>query len=96
LRPFRWFGAFLSRLGSGHGWCRFTVVIGNERVNVTISEKPKVIAGNKNAVGIGDVLRAVKKHRVKLIKEWDETRPDDQKLENSRAHKAKAAREAKD
>lgn len=73
-----------------------TVIIGNEKVNVTISEKPKVIAGNKNVVGIGDVLKAVKKHRVELMKEWDETRPDDQKLENSRAHKAKATRKAKD
>ena len=73
-----------------------TVIIGNEKVNVTISEKPKVIAGNKNVVGIGDVLKAVKKHRVELKKEWDETRPDDQKLENSRAHKAKAARGPKD
>lgn len=73
-----------------------TVIIGNEKVNVTISEKPKVIAGNKNAVGIGELLKAVKKHRVELINEWDETRPDDQKLENSRAHKANAAREAKD
>lgn len=73
-----------------------TVIIGNDKVNVTISEKPKVIAGDKNAVGIGDVLKAVKKHRVELMKEWDETRPDDQKLENSRAQKAKAARGPKD
>lgn len=72
-----------------------TVIIGKEKINVTISEKPKVIAGNKKAVGIGDVLKAVKKHRVELMKEWDETRPDDQKLENSRAYKAKAARETK-
>ncbi|WP_298089175.1 DUF4160 domain-containing protein [uncultured Sphingomonas sp.] len=72
-----------------------TVIIGDEKVNVTISEKPKVIAGNMKAVGIRDVLKAVKKHRVELMKEWDETRPDDQKLENSKAHRAKAACEAK-
>jgi len=72
-----------------------TVIIGKERVNVTISEKPKVIAGNMKAVGIGDVLKAVRKHRVELMKEWDETRPDDQKLENSKAHRARAARQAK-
>lgn len=72
-----------------------TVIIGSERVNVTISEEPKVIAGNANAVGISHVLKAVKEHRTALMKEWDETRPDDQKLKNSKAHKAKTAREAK-
>ncbi len=72
-----------------------TVVIGNQRVNVTISEDPKVIAGNKDAVGIGQALQAVKEHRVALTKEWDETRPDDQKLENSKSRMVKAAREGR-
>jgi hypothetical protein len=72
-----------------------TVIIGKQRVNVTISQEPKVIAGNKNAVGIGQVLKAVKEHRVALMKEWDETRPDDQKLENSKARMAKSARDAR-
>jgi len=72
-----------------------TVIIGKQRVNVTISEDPKVIAGNKDAVGIGQALQAVKEHRVALMKEWDETRPDDQKLENSKARMVKAARDGR-
>lgn len=70
-----------------------TVVIGKRRVNVTISEDPKVIAGKTDAVGIGQVLKAVKEHRVALMKEWEETRPDDQKLENSKARMAMATRD---
>lgn len=69
-----------------------TVIIGKQRINVTICADPKVIAGKKDAVGIGQALQAVKEHRVALMKEWDETRPDDQKLENSKSHMAKAAR----
>ena len=75
------------------GFPHVTVKIGNEKVNVSIAETPVVIAGNERAIGIGAVLKAVKKHRAELMKEWDALRPDDQKLENSKAHKAKAARD---
>lgn len=74
------------------GFPHVTVKIGNEKVNISISENPQVIAGDAGIVGVGAVLKAVKKHGVELKREWDASRPDDQKLENFKANKEKAAR----
>lgn len=40
-------------------------------------------------------LQAVKENRVALMMEWDEMRPDDEKLENSKARMVKAARDGR-
>ena len=43
----------------------------------------------------GQALQAVKESRVALMMEWDESRPNDQKLENSQARMVKAARDGR-
>jgi len=67
-----------------------TVQIGDEKVNISISRTPEVLAGDPNLPGIGGVLKVVKKKHRALRKEWNESRPDDQKLENS--HRRRAAK----
>ncbi|WP_326522927.1 hypothetical protein [Sphingomonas sp.] len=69
------------------GFPHVTVEIGQVKVNVSIAEHPRVIAGDEGVVGIGAVLKAVRKHRAELEREWEASRPDDQKIENFKAKK---------
>ena len=69
-----------------------TVHIGDEKVNISISRTPEVLAGDPELRGIGGVLKVIKKKHRALRKEWDASRPDDQKLENSRRRRDAGAK----
>lgn len=66
-----------------------TILLRNERVNVTIEEHPVLLAGKKRLPGLTAAIKAVGEHHVELKKEWDDSRPDDQKLENSKRQRKK-------
>ena len=66
-----------------------TILLRNERVNVAIEERPVVLAGKKRLPGLTAAIRAVGERHVELKKEWDDSRPDDQKLENSKRQRKK-------
>jgi hypothetical protein len=72
-----------------------TIVLGDERVNVTIAENPVILAGNKRARGLRAAIRAIGIHHRALRQEWDDSRPDDQKLENSKRRKVAVAKASK-
>lgn len=72
-----------------------TVLIGDEKVNISISRTPEVLAGDPKLPGIGGVLKVVKKKHRALRREWDQSRPDDQKLENSRRRRAAKSKAVK-
>jgi hypothetical protein len=68
-----------------------TIVLGEERVNVTIEPNPVVLVGNKRAKGLKAAMQAVAASHAALLEEWNATRPDDQRLENFKAKRAEAA-----
>jgi hypothetical protein len=67
-----------------------TVDLDGVKLNISISANPEVLAGPKNTPGIGRVLKAVAKHRGPLLREWRDTRPDDQKVGNFKAKRSRA------
>lgn len=77
------------------GFPHVTVVLGDKKVNVSIEENPRVVAGNPGLLSIGAILAAVKKHHVALKGEWDASRPDDQNLAITEQRKKAAALAAK-
>lgn len=72
-----------------------TVLLADEKVNISISASPELLAGKANLPGIASVLKAVKRHRKALRKEWDALRPDDQKLENTKRRRSAEAKAGK-
>src|SRR3546814_7789067 len=72
-----------------------TIVLGDEGINVTIEAEPVVLVGNKRARGLKAARASVGADHVALLQEWDASRPDDQRLENFKRRKKKAAREFK-
>jgi hypothetical protein len=69
------------------GTPHLTVVLDDEKINVSISSKPEVLAGRDDLPGTGKILRTIAKHRKPLLKEWHDLRPDDQKVKNFKAKK---------
>lgn len=77
------------------GLPHITILLGDDRVNVTIAQDPKVLVGNKRSPGLKAALRAVAACHVDLLQEWNDSRPDDQRLENSKRRLKAAARAKK-
>lgn len=50
-------------------------------INISIGPQPEVVAGRRGLPGEAAALECVKTYRKLLQKRWNETRPDDQKLE---------------
>lgn len=62
------------------GFPHLTAELKDGPVNISICNNPEVIAGKMGLRGEAAALKAVKKHRKALLKQWHATRPDDQKI----------------
>lgn len=62
------------------GFPHLTALLKGHKINISLEEEPRVVAGKRNLPGEAAVLRAVKEHRPALLAQWHETRPDDQKI----------------
>src|SRR3546814_11606678 len=59
-----------------------TIVLGDERINVTIEAEPVVLVGNKRARGLKAAMASVGADHVALLQELDAGRPDEQRLKS--------------
>jgi len=53
-------------------------------ISVSLDCEPENLTPRSGLVGEASALKVIKKHRKHLLKLWDETRPDTQKLKNER------------
>ena len=71
---------FRSDENKHRGRPHIVAVINGLEVSISLDETPKVLAPKRKIRGIAAALKVISKHRNELVKEWNESRPDDQKL----------------
>ncbi|MCY0150220.1 hypothetical protein OEG84_21555 [Hoeflea sp. G2-23] len=62
------------------GFPHVTVCLQDGKINISAKPDPKVIAGKKGLRGEAAAIKAVQDNLSDILKEWEKTRPDDQKL----------------
>lgn len=71
---------FRSNESQHRGRPHVVAVLRGLEVSISLDDPPEVLAPKGKIRGVAAALRVIQENRGSLLKEWDESRPDDQKL----------------
>ncbi|MEH6742041.1 hypothetical protein [Hyphomonas sp.] len=75
---------FRSNESQHRGRPHVVAVLRGVQVSISLDDPPTILAPKQPVRGSANALKVIKKYRKKLIKEWHESRPDDQNLPASK------------